>query len=717
MSDLGDVEWVEKAFEFTINGKEASLDTVINANDVIEAIQKPQEGETRITLILSNGEEYEPEIDYFVIPDKGLTLKQIAEGYFFPPNMTFDFISNYYTWYVNGELATADTVIPAGAEIKALYDTTKPMPQPDMLIEISIQFSQDHYGTATIPFYGRTEITLGELYEIFVWGETDAPSFTSYIWIVNGSYANADTVIKNGYDVNGKYLTNKEEETTTVIVTGVSGNQSYTQELSIPTSSATLKDLSDEFGGTPEEMFNPANYAWYVNGEAATADTVVKGGDIITVVMLRETAKEPGEGEMKITVTDYEPSWRESMTQIIILPNAEISLKDAFETYIAPGTSFDKVSEQYTWYVNGEPASGETMITNGAHIIGVYSSNGDNGGENGGSTDNPSIDIVAPAVPEPETVTLIFSQYGMVVTEPFSYIYPEEMTLAMLLQMYLQGSFEEIYSQYNWYVNGQLATPETVIRNGVTILAQELEETPAPEVGEGEILIELQAYNPGDKQAYAKLIVPAGITIADFIKSYLQVELPELLKTYIMTVDGKPVQELSPDTALNTSVKIELKSTAQSLNILFAVSYDGIVAGKAYNISGAVALPLESFLYAYADMGESISRFLYFVNGELASLDTMITDGDIVLGVAVGGGNGGSGNHPNEGGDIENVSYPVFVIIEVNGKEYSRLSFEFGPDQRPFQLYPALKEHLSYTGNLPSTNPNDKSPSGSRSES
>ena len=128
--------------------------------------------------------------------------------------------------------------------------------------------------------------TLKKLFETEIAdGETFESTLDYTIWTVNGNAASADTVLKNGDIVIATVSQNFIVSVQTIFNGADQGTESYTVA-----NGSTLKQLFENKMGDGATFESTLDYTvWTVNGNAATADTVLAEGDVIvatvTIVM------------------------------------------------------------------------------------------------------------------------------------------------------------------------------------------------------------------------------------------------------------------------------------------------------------------------------------------------------------------------------------------------------------------------------------------------
>ncbi len=351
--------WLEM-FTIYVNGEIADGNTVITEQSVVSFVptfafpsEEPEEGEIKITFI--EIDEKWARTDFRVI-DEGRTLKWYYEYYIGGGSFASTLLS--YEWLVNGEVATAETVLTADCVITMTFRVA----EGAFAIEFGSVWGDSSYGDRLV--LEGSEITLLGLFEFI--NDTE-DSFESFLekgyWTVNGELADADTVIRSGDKV--VYV----RITTDFSIYVSDGDFQVWRDIEIVVPEGmTFREFIEaylELDGDFED------YEWRdADGELLTGDEILSGiYDWVEISATRIGAEEsvPGDGEIKVTVSV--DSETDSTQNAYIIPDTGMTLREFYEAYLSDGNeTFDQSVLHISWYVNDEQADGDTVLTADAYI-------------------------------------------------------------------------------------------------------------------------------------------------------------------------------------------------------------------------------------------------------------------------------------------------------------------------------------------------------------
>ena len=226
------------------------------------------------------------------------------------------------------------------------------------------------------------------------------------------------------------------------------------------------------------------------------------------------------------------------------------------------------------------------------------------------------------------------------------------------------GSFEETLSYTTWEVNGAAATATTVLKNGDVVTAN---VTMGGAGDEGDVTFTMQITMNGvtDSETYS---VPEGTTFGAFYEGMSdgQISAADFLAAWSCTINGAP---LTADTVLNNGDVIVAVLQGQGGEgggedvggevakvTVTLVPLEGTSMSMDFPLTAGMTLAefFELYLGNGAKFEDSLTNTKWEVNGEAATADTVLAEGDVIVGTQLpegGSGNEGGGSATGGGKD------------------------------------------------------------------
>ncbi len=607
---------------WTINEEEVDETAILKAGDVIRfhftelsglKIHYPNNGETWETLRQVAGSQ--------------ITLQNLYNWYlkddlFFYESLAESF--EFGVWYINGVEATADDVICDNDLVAFELGSVTPDPGPDdpePEYEITFETILNNNVLDSQSIYiAESVITLQELFETYISMDSEATfesTLESGAWLVNGEAADADTTVCAddvvSYVINSVVIPDDDATILTpeagdVLVKVMLGDFIAEQLIAVGDSELTLEAfynayLLEDSGVSFEEAFQI--YVFMVDGVAADANTVIREQSVILMAFAAQIApEEPSEGEIKITMIQIDDSNAMSTAQII--PEG-MTLRWFYEIYLEAG-SFESTLLSTEWMVNGEFANADTVLTAGCVITATY------------------------RVAEGANEVFFGVDSGDGATTAPVVMGESEIALEVLFNLYLNAdpdtSFEDTLADGYWTVNGELATSETVVMAGDTIIYVITFDTIELSVG----------INAGDSQMYWDIELDATEewTVRGIYDAYLNTMMDafENYEWYLNgeLVDGDTVITGSYGMAYLEAVLIGAEVTEPEdgeIKVTLEIYQDPISMVESYIIPDT-GMTLEEFFNAYIEsegttFEETLEAYWWYVDGVPANASTVLT--------------------------------------------------------------------------------------------
>ena len=520
-----------------VNGDVAEADTVVDANDVVIFVfgsSDPGPGTDP-----DPDPAPEPESDTLLTPNEGqvlvkvnvgsrvmenlhtldrtdYTLGEFFEVYFGNESGTLEDMLAAFTVTVNGEAATADTLITSQCVIAFVPMMEFPAEEPAEG-EIKFTFSEIDELWATTDYYVIEEgRTLKWFYEFYQGNGTFADTLLSYEWLINGVPADADTVLTDGCVITKTFRV--AEGAFSITVGETFGEETYFDRVVLEGSEITVLNLYLYInGGAPEFSFEEllAVGYWTVNGEVADADTVIRSGDeVIFGCLLTDIMAEIQEGDGNYT-ENIELVIPEGMT-VGEFVNEYLSLNGAFE--------------DYEWYLNGEAVAADDLLYSADGVIWLSAFRiGAETPEPGEGEIRVTLEIFNGETTR--TQILIIPNTGMTLGEFFNTYLAEEWGT----------DFAQTLTNWSWMVDSVYTNGEAILTADSYIYAEYYDTSTLPEISvNGEVM------RDDAKEPFAYAIGSDTLTLYDFFYYHLysyQLVDGTHIEDWEWTVDGTVVTD------------------------------------------------------------------------------------------------------------------------------------------------------------------------------
>jgi molybdopterin converting factor small subunit len=388
----------------------------------------------------------------------------------------------FYDIFVNEKAANPDVVLMDGDKITLTpKGNSDPEPDPDT---IAVSFLTYHDGTlgASSVEYAPKGSTLKEFFELATGGSISFESTLQYTaWFVNGEAADANTVLKDGDEVEA-YVTigdvpnpenpnpnpdpgtdpnikpapdpeNPENPPITgsiqVNFTVDEGNQGSSMKYTVNTP-CTLRQFYEEYADSGNFEDAIVKHDFFINGQLANGDALLSSDD--EILMLRV----PREGEIIIYFNyivgeDYTEGFA-------VVPAGTYQLDKLLVEYVFEGLfqSYEEIAASFDIYINEQPASASDIVR--AEDLVLMHSKGFDGEDD---------------------LKYFYIKIGIehggqfIEVEEFPVLYDEGVALGTLYNEMLANIFglSQEFDEFIWTVNDQPATADTPLKDGDCVYA------------------------------------------------------------------------------------------------------------------------------------------------------------------------------------------------------------------------------------------------------
>ncbi len=622
-------------YSITVDGKAATADTIVKAGGKLILTNKTpakvelKDGEFQVAFELYEPNSGREQGMYFACTPN-TALKNFFEANITEGRQTYDDFAKDYDMYVNGKKASGGTVLTADAYIFGYY--TKKIDSGNnggtedgtITVKFDCTYADGKVESDSIKAITKGgKITLDDFIKQYTRLESFTASTLRGTWTLNGTVViGGDVEISDGSALT--YI-QRIEVSKSIVTLRVVYSEGWDEEVvAVEGKSLTLRDLVEKYvdpGCSFEDSLNTVHFTY--NGKPADADTVIEAGTTVFAIRNDAEVAEPGEGEVKLGIIITEPESGMKRGLELIVPEGEYTLAAFFDTYVTedPG-SFEESWVEYDWYVDGEPATADTKITETSEITAVMKR------DPAGQPD---------PLPPPEegmSVTVIFQiaedSYKNIVVSPYTASTLADFYNDSVINVSPLGkqNFEETLKNGTWTLNGVKATADTVVKDGDELVYR-LNANADLDITTITFTVKTPYGNTSNT-----IDVIGSITIGEFFAKYIAAgsfTFEDFLADGTCTVDGKEITD--PNYPLRNGV--ELVYTVKGLETTGITVYYVTVQGNTwtqmeYTVSDVTEITLGEFFATIlsngGDIEDTYEEYDWFVDDEKATASTAITD-------------------------------------------------------------------------------------------
>ncbi len=636
-----------------VDGKNATADTPVAAGSIVTVSSTyyadmdpilPGEGEIAVKVYIH---ELDTAETYDCVTPEGITLAQFVNEYLYSD---FDALALMYAWTVDGKSADGNTVLTDGCTVRIIFEPAEG--------SISITFESVYEGETMFsePLYvmGPT-VTLEELFSLYLDDSESsfADTLLTGVWTVNGTAANADTVIGDGdyvvYTITDIGGGSEDEIGYYVAILFENGDDWVCYDVFVEGTEyltvAQIYDLyfADAYEMTFEELTQL--YTIYVDDVEASGSDVVTDDQEICFAYFDGIYAEAGADETVIYFEYYDSYFECWYGSAAVIPASGVTLKEFHSIYMTAFYLNEIPFEDLVWEIYDDDWSDATADTIISGEIYVWCTDAEDSSSSGGSSE----EIPGTGGDDYEDGYYVYYQeiFGDTYTD-VSYFVNEtgDITLESFFNDHLSYSgftFEDACALYTFYVDNVEADANTLVGSESTVSAvMNGVEEQLPGDGEMKIYVDYYDYDTDSYSGTAYIIPEGEITLKDFFETYLSEGTPtfeEACADYQWSVNGEPA---TADTLLSAECEIYAEYLGEALTEpdtpeIYEISLK-LIVGNEWVLYLQPIAPVQDMTLAtfFESIGMSFDRLstmytAWTVNGEAADANTPIPNYSLIV--------------------------------------------------------------------------------------